>query len=68
MSFIVFNLHRFGRIEIKNIKTEDYLTAVRRPRYLILSKDKIKKEFNLRIRNWEEILVDFLNILSRLAK
>ena len=52
------------RVEIKGIKTEDYPTAARRPRYSMLSKDKIKKEFNLKIRDWEEALVDFLKILS----
>ena len=68
MSFNAFDLRRFGRVEIKNIKTEDYPTAARRPWYSFLSKDKIKKEFNLRIRDWEEALVDFLNILSRQTK
>jgi len=56
------------RVEIREIKTEDYPTAARRPRHSILSKDKIKKEFNLKIRDWEESLVDFLNILSRQIK
>ena len=56
------------RVEIRGIKTEDYPTAARRPRYSILSKDKIKKEFNLKIRDWEEALEDFLNILSRQTK
>lgn len=52
------------RVEIIGIKTEDYPTAARRPRYLVLSKDKIKREFNLQIRCWEKALEDFLNILS----
>ncbi len=56
------------RVEIKNIKTEDYPTAVRRPKRSILSKDKIKKEFIVKIRDWEEALDDFLNILSRQTK
>ena len=56
------------RVEIKNIKTKDYPTAARRPRYSILSKGKIKREFNLKIRDWEEALEDFLNILSRQTK
>ena len=56
------------RVEIKNIKTEDYPTAARRPKRSILSKDKIKKEFNVKIRDWEEALDDFLNILSRQTK
>jgi dTDP-4-dehydrorhamnose reductase len=56
------------RVEIKNIKTEDYPTVARRPKCSILSKDKIKKEFNVKIRDWEESLDDFLNILSSQTK
>lgn len=56
------------RVEIRGIKTEDYPTVARRPRYSILSKDKIKREFNLKIRDWEEALGDFLNILSMRTK
>jgi len=55
-------------VEIRGIKTENYPTAARRPKYSILSKDKIKREFNLKIRDWEEALVDFLNMLSRQTK
>lgn len=56
------------RVEIRGIKTEEYPTAARRPRYSVLSKDKIKGEFNLKIRDWEEALEDFLNILSLRTK
>jgi len=52
------------KVEIKPIKTDEYPTAAVRPKYSVLSKDKIKKEFNLKIRNWDEALEDFLNILS----
>ncbi len=48
------------KVEIQPIKTEEYPTAARRPRYSVLSKEKIKKEFNLRIRDWDEALEDFL--------
>jgi len=57
---------RLGLIEgnkkvlIKSIKTEDYPTAAARPKYSVLSKEKIKKEYHLKIRNWEEPLEDFL--------
>ena len=51
-------------VEINPIKTEEYPTAAIRPQYSVLSKDKIKKEFNLKIRNWYKALEDFLNILS----
>lgn len=52
------------KVEIKPIKTEDYPTDAVRPQYSVLSKGKIKKEFNLKIRKWDEALEDFLNILS----
>lgn len=51
-------------VEIKPIKTEEYPTAAIRPQYSVLSKDKVKKAFNLKIRNWHKALEDFLNILS----
>jgi len=56
------------KVEIQPIKTEDYPTAARRPRYSVLSKEKIKREFNLKIRNWDEALEDFLNTLSLRTK
>jgi dTDP-4-dehydrorhamnose reductase len=48
------------KIEIQPIKTEDYPTAARRPRYSVLSKEKVKKEFGLKIRDWNKALEDFL--------
>lgn len=48
-------------VEIKAIKTEEYPTAAARPKNSILSNDKIKKEFNLDIRDWKEALDDFFN-------
>ncbi len=52
------------KVEIKAIKTEEYATAATRPKNSILSKDKIKKEFNLDIRDWKEALKDFLSLLK----
>ena len=51
-------------MEIKPIKTKEYPTLAKRPGYSVLSKDKIKKEFNLKIRNWEEALEDFISLLK----
>lgn len=48
------------KIEIHPIKTEDYPTAARRPRYSVLSKEKIKKEFNIKIPYWRESLEKYL--------
>lgn len=40
------------KVVIQPIKTEDYPAAAERPRYSVLSKEKVKREFNLKIRNW----------------
>ena len=53
------------KVEIQPIKTKDYPTAARRPRYSVLSKEKVKKEFGLKIRDWDEALEDFLIFLKR---
>ena len=53
------------KVEIEPIKTEDYPTAARRPKYSVLSKEKIKKVFDLKIRDWDEALEDFLVSLKR---
>ena len=52
------------KVVIEPIKTEDYPTTAKRPRYSVLSKEKIKKEFNLKIRDWDEALEDFLIYLG----
>ena len=52
------------QVEIKPIKANEYPTLAKRPVYSVLSKDKIKKEFNLKIRSWEEALEDFLSFLK----
>jgi len=52
------------KVVLKAIKTEEYPTAAARPRNSILSKEKIKKEFNLDIRDWKEALTEYLSILS----
>ena len=64
---VIYNkAKRLGLIEgnkkvvIRPIKTEDYPTAARRPRCSVLSTEKIEKEFNLKIRAWDEALEDVL--------
>ena len=56
------------KIEIQPVKTEDYPTSARRPRYSVLSIEKIEKEFNLKIRNWDVALEGFLYTLSLRTK
>lgn len=53
------------KVEIQLIKTEDYTAAARRPRFSVLSKKKIKREFNSKIRDWDRALEDFLVSLKR---
>ena len=53
------------KVEIQPIKTEEYSTAAKRPRYSVLSKEKIKRELGLKIRDWDEALEDFLVSLKR---
>ena len=44
----------FGKtIEVKPIKTKDYPTAAKRPKYSVLETTKIEKEFNIRTRFWK---------------
>ena len=52
------------KVVLKAIKTEEYPTAATRPQNSILSKEKIKKEFNLNIRDWKKALTEYLSILS----
>jgi len=56
------------KVEIQPIKTEDYPTAAKRPKYSALSKEKIKMEFNLKIRDWDKALEDFLISLKENRK
>jgi dTDP-4-dehydrorhamnose reductase len=48
------------KVMIQPIKTEDYPTKALRPGYSVLSKERVKKEFNLKIRDWDRALEDFL--------
>jgi dTDP-4-dehydrorhamnose reductase len=42
------------------IKTEEYPAAAQRPHYSVLSKDRIRRAFNLRIPSWREQLAAFM--------
>ena len=50
-------------VRIIPIKTEEYPTAVVRPKNSILAKEKTKKEFNIEIKSWNEALVEFIDSL-----
>ena len=51
-------------VEIRGIETKEYPRPAQRPKCSWLSKEKIKRELNLEIRNWEDALTDFLSFLS----
>lgn len=49
------------------IKTKDYPAAAQRPRYALMSKKKISKEFDLKIISWKDSLKYCMNNLSTAA-
>ncbi|MBU2496288.1 MAG: dTDP-4-dehydrorhamnose reductase [Candidatus Omnitrophica bacterium] len=55
-------------VGIRGIETKEYPTPAQRPKWSLLSKEKIKRELNLDIRNWEGALEDFLTTLSLQTK
>lgn len=48
------------KVEILPISTEEFPTKASRPANSHLSKEKIKKSFNITIRQWDEALKEFL--------
>jgi len=55
-------LHR--ECEIRPIASSAYPTVVKRPRYSVLSKDRIVKDYKLTIPEWRDSLFLFLSSLS----
>lgn len=51
----IFELNHVS-IDLKGISTSDYPTLAKRPKYSVLDTSKIKSEFNISIRSWEEAL------------
>lgn len=51
-------------VKIRAIETKEYPTPAQRPKCSWLSKEKIKRELSLEIRNWKDALTDFLSFLS----
>jgi len=47
-------------VNIFPVSTKEYPTAAARPKYSVLSKDKIKREMNVMIRDWRQSLREFL--------
>ena len=56
---------QFGKkIEVKPIKTKDYPTAAKRPKYSVLDTTKIKNNFNCTIKDWQGSL-DKTNLIYK---
>ena len=53
-----------AKCTISPIKTEDYPAAAQRPKYALMSKKKISKEFDLKIISWKDSLKYCMNNLS----
>jgi len=43
-------------IELNGISTSDYPTLAKRPKYSVLDTSKIKNEFNIKIKSWQDAL------------
>ena len=50
--------------EISYIKTKDYKTLTPRPKYSVLSKEKIKQNFKIIVPKWENSLKDCIKLLE----
>lgn len=51
-------------VEILPITTDQYPTKAKRPIYSVLSKDKVKKTFNINIRSWDDALKEYIKNLK----
>ena len=47
-------------VKLKKLKTEDYPTKARRPKYSLLDKSKFENTFNIHIRDWRTSLIEML--------
>ena len=47
-------------VKLKKLKTEDYPTKARRPKYSLLDKSKFESTFNIQIRHWKTSLLEML--------
>jgi dTDP-4-dehydrorhamnose reductase len=47
-------------VKLNKLKTEDYPTKARRPKYSLLDKRKFESTFNIQIKDWRTSLIDML--------
>ena len=55
----IFELKKLN-CSIIPIDSENYRSIARRPKYSVLDKSRIKDNFNINIRNWEDALQEFI--------
>ena len=60
---INFNLLN-KNVKIIPVTTKEYPVNAKRPKYSYLSKEKIKNKLGINIRNWENALSEFIELLS----
>lgn len=48
------------KIDLKPITSDQYPQKAKRPDYSYMSKDKIKKEFGINVRSWQEMVREYL--------
>ncbi len=51
----IFEINKVS-IDLKSIPSSEFPTPAKRPKYSVLDKSKIKKEFKIHINNWDESL------------
>ncbi len=66
LTMATFRLAGINTCKVTPIRTKEYPTAAKRPLYSVLSKDKIKRLYNISIPYWESSLKKCINNLKQL--
>ena len=66
--FAVAVMEKFGlKCKVLPIESSQYPTKAKRPFYSVLNKSKIKNDFNISIRHWEEALQECVDNIKEQA-
>jgi dTDP-4-dehydrorhamnose reductase len=49
------------KIDVMPITTKEYPQKAERPKYSYMSKDKIEKALGIKVRSWQEMLLEYLD-------
>ncbi len=55
----IFNLKKIN-CKVNPIKSSQFKSSAKRPKYSVTDKSRIKKDFNIKIRHWEDSLEEFI--------